>query len=907
MAKMKKIFTGLILIILLMGVVSASLIATIGMTGLNFVNPTAATVVKGVLCVTSPIGIISCVEQYVEGKVIGFISGEVLQAIAELSPEAARAIIIYNQVQGYIDKGAFVLENLELNEKGEIERGILEFDENEYSLAFESFFGNLTVEDIIVSKSEYNSETKELTIKEGGFLKIKIKDEEGEERELIYKNIKEGGIFKLNEEGLIEEADFVVSGDNSVYKFGDNDAIKVNTDAHILYKDGKVRVSGRDMNFLYGDLNITLNKNFIDFFGNKVFCIDCKIDEVELKALPGTFGSLTISDKGYLINSGEVIYKQNKFSVREDKNAVLIANRDTNMLDYNGNWLRQTSKTLEVQSGEEGYIKVDFLENHEILNTDDRDKGYVEIIEGDGLKFINRNDEGLIPRVIHKSSEKGYTSFVNDNLGFEFEKDMFVMDPPKPLTLEEIQNEKYQSIAMEIESDSPNIQKNLRINSYRQFCLLSEDNQELITFNKYGLPCSARLEDNELQTIEQLREKYPGIEFEVPEKEMYKNSFEDEKNVPPYLLYLTDFFFETNPECNKFDKIEYTNIPNAHVLESTLMIGRKVVDSSEPEFSHIREITKPLQVLEHECDHRLDFIIVDEEEEYLRNLPGLTGARIKRLFNQRYALEKELDELANQGNVEEMIEDPYGAGLEFLRKDFEINKINNKIYDIYSKKYPTKKTLEQLYVEVAISQRDRIYDDEDFGSLLEYLEKFEISDRLEGIDEDKKNKIKFYLDHFYTNVNVYKISKTMRDLEKKERFKEGTFSDISQLYDLITREPNLKDMKQQMDQFFQLRGFPSVYSLKNYGYPFRIEYRELASTYKEQPIKERRRLLNSANPLVSNIYKKLTQLAFDSGKMYVEEYRAIMGNICERDDCLDMLCVKYKLMCCVEHPNSPNC
>jgi len=53
---------------------------------------------------------------------------------------------------------------------------------------------------------------------------------------------------------------------------------------------------------------------------------------------------------------------------------------------------------------------------------------------------------------------------------------------------------------------------------------------------------------------------------------------------------------------------------------------------------------------------------------------------------------------------------------------------------------------------------------------------------------------------------------------------------------------------------------------------------------------------------------KLTQIAFDSGKMPPEEYKAVMGEgYCEKDDCSDKLCMEYKLMCCWKNSRSPNC
>ena len=54
------------------------------------------------------------------------------------------------------------------------------------------------------------------------------------------------------------------------------------------------------------------------------------------------------------------------------------------------------------------------------------------------------------------------------------------------------------------------------------------------------------------------------------------------------------------------------------------------------------------------------------------------------------------------------------------------------------------------------------------------------------------------------------------------------------------------------------------------------------------------------------MYKTLAQLAFDSGEIGVKEYQELMGP-CKSVYCIENLCIEYKLLCCEEHPNSPNC
>ncbi|MEK6830374.1 MAG: hypothetical protein AABY15_09745, partial [Nanoarchaeota archaeon] len=76
----------------------------------------------------------------------------------------------------------------------------------------------------------------------------------------------------------------------------------------------------------------------------------------------------------------------------------------------------------------------------------------------------------------------------------------------------------------------------------------------------------------------------------------------------------------------------------------------------------------------------------------------------------------------------------------------------------------------------------------------------------------------------------------------------------------------------------------------------------------EKSLEYKKAMVSSSNVNIKSTFIQLTQLAFDSDKMDFAEYKAIMGNSqCQKADCSDKLCVNYKLLCCVKHPNSPNC
>ena len=180
------------------------------------------------------------------------------------------------------------------------------------------------------------------------------------------------------------------------------------------------------------------------------------------------------------------------FSYLRPGNNLLIANSESDLSDYKGNWIKQTSDILEIQSAEDNSygFDVEFFSGHDILNTNEKDKLKIITGYGDNIRFEKREDEGLIPRAVHKS--KGFTVIKNDKMNIIIAGDEFHIDLPESLLLKDLK-EKYQSVAFELESDNQEINEKIRMNSYRQFVILDENDEERVTFNKYDLPISKLL------------------------------------------------------------------------------------------------------------------------------------------------------------------------------------------------------------------------------------------------------------------------------------------------------------------------------------------------------------------------------------------------------------------------------
>ena len=210
--------------------------ATIANTGLSFVDPRIATAVQTIMC-ASVAGVVQCATQFVERKVVGAVYGQLFEQIARASPEAARAISMHNQVKSYLDSGANIINELQINNNGQLEIGSIEFKELGGEIG--NLIGDLDPHEIIVSSSitldkkddistlTFIGESSSAIIKDNPFDNIKPKDEVT------------NAFIKLDDQGEIIEADFTTNEQGSSYVIG-NDRIDVPPNSRVVFKDEKV-------------------------------------------------------------------------------------------------------------------------------------------------------------------------------------------------------------------------------------------------------------------------------------------------------------------------------------------------------------------------------------------------------------------------------------------------------------------------------------------------------------------------------------------------------------------------------------------------------------------------------------------------------------------------------------------
>lgn len=415
--KMKKILVSYIIFVLLVGIVSASAFSTIGMQGLSFVSPEIAEVVNLAICVSSPI---LCLE----GKIIGQVQGEVFQSIAEASPEAAKSIITYNQIKGYVDLGAEITSELQVDETGEITEGMMSFQGTEShigkQLGFEDpndvFVKNLDV--------EFNKEEgfNQINFNEEGVLWINQNGQQTNFQDIKEQSEDTNAFIKLDEEGNIIETDFTTTAEGGSYTIG-NDFINVPPNSRVLFKDGLIEINVLNSEECeYGVKGCSAGIQRTNFKLPSLVDASKNSNIIEVKG-NGMDIVLVDIENSPLLNDGTLAFKNGQIYVPEGKKAtidsIIISDGGIFSSDINlyfdglkhlegGTYVSMNSNTGKLIAEVESFastkdfkvINIQPLEGNPIFNIEEDDFLSFKISEDSFLSFKSREDEGLIPEVI---------------------------------------------------------------------------------------------------------------------------------------------------------------------------------------------------------------------------------------------------------------------------------------------------------------------------------------------------------------------------------------------------------------------------------------------------------------------------------------------------------------------------
>ncbi|MBU4500984.1 MAG: hypothetical protein KKA79_00205, partial [Nanoarchaeota archaeon] len=303
----KKIASGVIIIAILAFLFSsltaqAGIIGTIGQKGLAMASPELHTLLQTTACVSTGV---TCASNYLAGQV----TGEVMQQVAESSPEAAQLLKVNNKVEEWKKYGAQISEDLKVDDKGQIVGGSTTAVTRQIDISSE--VGSDLKEGSIVAgpgvKTSFGQEGEDCTMaatEDGSYQKI------GDQ---TYGNLAKGSFTKVSREGELTEAEIQTTEDGTTYIIKDQ-KFELNKGEKATYKEGKLTFScvdgeGKDAScagqtLKINDKDITINKGNIEFDGETFTGEDFTIDGTNVKSLtPGTPAEAKIVDKGLAIRN----------------------------------------------------------------------------------------------------------------------------------------------------------------------------------------------------------------------------------------------------------------------------------------------------------------------------------------------------------------------------------------------------------------------------------------------------------------------------------------------------------------------------------------------------------------------------------------------------------------------------
>ncbi len=402
---MKKLILIILMILVFSFSVQASIIATIGMKGLSFVDPKLASVVGNVMSLSDPT---SFVQGQITGKIkqetIGKIQEGFMQEFSKDNPGAVESMNKWNQVKGYIDQGASIVNELKLDDKGEIKEGTIKFDK--LSKVGSLVNKDLKDEDIQITKG--NMEIKErisiVTLAEGGNLNIKGN---------LYMNIENGAQFRVEKKtGELVSATFKSKGGE--YYFGAQ-RIKVPAGATVNYGLGRITITGvNEFDFShkgmeadkfdeYNKIKILEGGN-IEIQGPSIGGKNFKIGEILVND-----GRLELSGNNYILYSGTEVDVNNLVFKSNTRDMVLSLNQNPGGDKYL--YLNEKEKIVEFKSIEGGgYLK--FNKGNKFVNIQDDNKFELEFDRGD-INLVGGEKPNLKLGLIEDNRYK--TKIVNGN------------------------------------------------------------------------------------------------------------------------------------------------------------------------------------------------------------------------------------------------------------------------------------------------------------------------------------------------------------------------------------------------------------------------------------------------------------------------------------------------------------
>jgi len=501
---------------------------------------------------------------------------------------------------------------------------------------------------------------------------------------------------------------------------------------------------------------------------------------------------------------------------------------------------------------------------------DDRDDINLEVNGGNSLTIQNRDLLSETPLITSSSTDQGHTTILTGR-GMEIndQKGDILINPPTPIPEEEGPFDETNSVPFEFKTKDK--KHRLIVSSSNRAKLTTKTDQGEITVLDFSgnSKVTTDLEFNMIKTIDDLRRKYPNIQFDTKEYQMeikekpgvidnpylldipydIKGIFVDNPNytrISPNMAQAMTEWFEKNPKKTKYIKKVYFNTEmNAYHVghgKGTIGFGERVMDPTTLKNRPIRYSTDILSTADHEVDHMIDSYLYKEEDQEIR---------------------KAYDYFEQKEN------NPFGSILPTLSKDEEMQEIIDK------------KTVDDKYEEALIPLLKKIVQKKEYKECIKLWQRYIIK-------ESKQGK-KFYN---YENISMENI---------KEELNDNFTISATLLFNRFGGNKTIQARYKKNDEVIKCKELLEKATKEEFylgTYIFSGPPYSEASTVSLEPSPE------VAAVMIANgneFQRQTTQLAYDTGKIGKLEYYKRMGTYCSNNPCGK--CLEYIWHC---DPNKPH-
>ena len=581
--------------------------------------------------------------------------------------------------------------------------------------------------------------------------------------------------------------------------------------------------------------------------------------------------------------------------------------------------------TVEYQPG---HVLFDIfkhkLEDGKLTDVKDDKQGLtIKVSNGDILDISDRQQQNKIPEILQKStSGSGETFIKSGRLSFNVKDDKINFididsygdtkeDVSGILSKEDMEQGylkvrmgRYRSVPFQIKNENGEY---LRINSGNQYKIFKENEKAEVVFNDYGIEISDDLEKNRFRSIDDLRSKYPNINFvdELAYWDKDANNgdgkwirFDDD--VDPSLIQIIDTWLIGNPHSiNKIGTIRFNPEFNAYSQKvksgkGILGFGERVMDPYTSRKIPIRGIGDVFPTIIHEFEHLEDNQINNKETRKL--------AEIEELYTDDFVPDdiryRRLSELYTEITFSEFKK---------ISRSNEFKNIHDEIR--------LKKEVMQVALKLRGSPLGGTATDGKKDITMEYAQKEfdsfnekqkEYFDEVSKLDVDQLEKKYSAIDKVEYSMTM--IPHTVKDGKLVERGPGDEMPGYFQLAygNFKSARREYKDFDKEFKSFeelLKLTGLPSFYTFRDYSGGFMIDYisdeekrsfDEVSTTYAELPIEIKKEEIRKGN----KIFEKLAQIRCDTGKdIGCQELQQVRPGYCQDSKCCDKRCIEYKLLC----------